>query len=346
MRLFASLDIATAQAIARLYTITRRDGVVKRATSWPRAIYIGGNVWVPDPGLKEFDIAEKNDGTPASSQLQLGVANDGLITPGDLEDRQYEGAQVLVQICDPFHPAAPDFYQFFRVGAVSKPLYGTVTFALQNPHGFPRENLVPKFTVACRFPFGGVMCGMPVMRPDVARSTAYALGDARRFNAGTSPTGYGNVYFEATTGGATAGTAPTFNYTVGATTTDGSVVWTARNAWERACVIGAVIDPHNMRLAASVDPRDVNGFYAPGKIMFITGRDKGRIYQVAAWRQSDLTLATFIPCGLRVVPGDTAFIWPDCDKTPDQCLNKFDNRRRYGGFDKYDGAASASQVFT
>jgi hypothetical protein len=36
------------------------------------------------------------------------------------------------------------------------------------------------------------MCGIPIMRPDIERSTAYALGDIGRLNNGTSPTGYGN----------------------------------------------------------------------------------------------------------------------------------------------------------
>ncbi len=347
-----SFDIPTAQAIARLFTITRRDGVVKRITSWPNAIYISGAMWSPDPGLKEFDTSERNDGTPASSQIQFGVSSSGLITPADLEDRQYEGATVLVQVCDPFNPTTPDFHQYFRVGAISKPYYGTATFDLQNPHGIPRANLVPKFIVGCRFPFGGIMCDMPIMRPDVARNTAYIArslplrGDAARFNNGTTPTGYGNRYFECTTSGTTAGSAPTFNYTVSSTTTDGTVVWTCRNAWERAFVVDTVRDRHNLILTAHVDSRDADGWFGPGKIMFVTGRDKNRPFKVAAWRQSDLTLATWVPSGLRAAAGDVGFIWPDCNKTPDNCLNKFDNRRRYGGFDKYDGAATATQVFS
>jgi hypothetical protein len=159
------------------------------------------------------------------------------------------------------------------------------------------------------------------MRPDIARSTAYALGDARRFNSGTSPSGYGNRYFEVTTAGTTAGSAPTFNYTIGGTTTDGGVVWTARNAWERELVIGTVVNSHNMTLAASVDARDVDGWFAPGKVMFVSGRDKGRVYRVAARRP----ISSGYVYSIRdsVAAGDTGFIWPDCDKTPDNCIAPF-----------------------
>lgn len=54
-----------------------------------------------------------------------------------------------------------------------------------------------------------------------ANSTAYALGDLMML--GTSDL----TLYEATTAGTSAGSAPGFTTTLGATTTDGTVVWTA-----------------------------------------------------------------------------------------------------------------------
>jgi hypothetical protein len=48
------------------------------------------------------------------------------------------------------------------------------------------------------------------------------------------------------------------NYTVGATT-GRLVVWTARNAWERAFVIGTVNDRHNMTLRRAKMSRWMDG---------------------------------------------------------------------------------------
>lgn len=54
-----------------------------------------------------------------------------------------------------------------------------------------------------------------------ANSTAYVAGDCILASA---------VVYQCTTAGTSAGSAPTFNTTLGATTTDGTAVWTSRGA--------------------------------------------------------------------------------------------------------------------
>jgi hypothetical protein len=69
--------------------------------------------------------------------------------------------------------------------------------------------------------------------------TAYALGDYVRVpDAGN----YHNRMFLCTTAGTTAGSAPSYNYTVAATTTDGTAVFTAAEAWVRSGVVATRTD--------------------------------------------------------------------------------------------------------
>jgi hypothetical protein len=340
VRAFA-LDPATA-TIARLITIARRDGTILRVTTWPRAIHIGGETWLPAPGLKTFDIGERSNGEPASTQLQLSVGSSGIVARLDVEDELYDGADVEIFLTDADSPAAKDFEFFGRIGSWSSPAHDVVTFNLKNPFAFPRHNLVPVFSVMCRFALGDQFCGVPIMRPEVKRSTAYALGESVRHLTGAAPAGYGNVYFETTTAGTTAATAPSYNYSVGATTMDGSAVFTARNAYERACEVAVVVDPHTLTLTSSPDPRAVDNWYAPGKIQFASGRLTNRIYKIGGWSASDLQLTTYLPAGLCAAPGDTALIWKDCDKTIAQCETPFDNVRRFGGFPYYEGAKAVA----
>lgn len=364
-----SLDLAAA-TITRLITITRRDDTVIRLTTWPSAIRIGSEgPWLPAPGIKTFDISERNNGEAAATQLQVSAVDGGLITEADVEDGLFEGARVEIFLTDADNPTAKDFEFLGRIGSWSFPAHDVVTFVLKNPLGFAHSNLVPTFSVMCRFAFGDVFCGVPIMRPEVERSAAYAIGACVRRLTGAAPEGYGNVYFEATTAGTTAASAVAYNYSVGATTTDGTVVFTARNAYERACVIAAVINQHNMTLTASPDPRAVpalalafwneapllgparaaaprsmggDNWYSPGKIQFATGRLKGRTFKIGGWRASDLQLTTYLPAGLYAAPGDKALIWKDCNKTMAQCVDPFANGARMGGFPYYEGAKAVA----
>lgn len=63
----------------------------------------------------------------------------------------------------------------------------------------------------------------PVIAVSAARAdtTAYVVGDALLASA---------VVYQCTTAGTSGGSAPTYNTAVGATTTDGTVVWTSRGA--------------------------------------------------------------------------------------------------------------------
>lgn len=337
MRLY-SFDPASAK-IARLYTLTRKDETVLRFTSWSAPITIGADTWSPGVGLTEYSITERNDGTPASTQFDIALSTSNGFEPDEVFQGMFDGAELEIDVCDAGNPTQRHFHFYGTIFPTAQALHNHASFEARNPHAFPRFNLVPTYTVMCRHSLGDRFCGVPVMRPEVRRSTAYVLGDTVRKLTGVSPGGYGNVYFEVTTAGTTAGSAPTFDYAVGNTTTDGSVVFTARNAFERACEIDLVPDRHNMTLTALPDPRASDAsWFNPGKIMFTSGRNKNRVVRIGYWDPVDKLITTFLPAALLTVSGDEALIWPDCNKTLAMCDDKFDRARFHGGFPYFEGA--------
>lgn len=104
-----------------------------------------------------------------------------------------------------------------------------------------------------------------------ALSTAFAKGAYMRLNG---------VLYKATTGGTTAATAPAFNTAVGATTTDGTVVWTS------AGPVSSTLQAYKMVFDISTFDRDTRQTYTVE-----TGdRDSDRGYRAANAFFSGMTL--------------------------------------------------------
>ena len=339
-----SFDFTTGIPV-RLFTITRRDGEVLRLTTWTNPITIGANTWTPAKGLKLSNIAERYDGSPASCQFSAAMISGGSFDPIDVAVGRFDGATVLIEITNAASPTARDFDFFGRIGATDLTTLESVAFEARNPHAFPNYQLVETYSVMCRHMFGGRFCRVPIMRPDVARASAYAAGAATRtrFAAANTPEDYANRYLECTVAGTTAASAPAFSSVVGATTVDGSATWTTRDAWERAARVASISNRHNIILDRLPDVRAASaGWYAPGKVFFDSGRYKNRGGKIGVWNESTFQITLFEPLGGFVAVNDWLFIWPDCNKTLDMCVDKYANGLNYGGFPQFKGAKTAA----
>lgn len=332
----------------RLITMTRVDEVVKRFSTWAQPITIDGVTWNPVTGIALGDMTERSDGTVPSTTIDVAWEIGGTIDPIDVADKLYEDATVLIEITNADNPITRDFDFYGRIGRVTMTTVGLVTFELRNPFGFDREILVPKFTLPCRHDFGNRFCQMPLLRPELLRSTAYTVGTFRRFqfDSDGDPEDYRNRVMEVTsiTTGITSGSVPSFTDTIAGTTVDGGVTWTTRDALERAVRIGSVVDHHNVILDRHPITGDVDNYFNPGGLYMMSGRAKGRRFRLGGWVQSTMLASSFQPLGRLVVADDWAFIWQDCDKTKTMCNERFSNSPNYGGFDHFEGAKAVSTV--
>jgi hypothetical protein len=332
-----------------LLTITRLDTAVIRVCTNVASIVIGGFTWIDAPGLKMGDIVERNDGTAGSCHFQVAMISGGSFDPDDVRNDKFIDAMVEIDITDGANPVTRDFRFLGTVGSVDTTSLDIVSFDLRNPFGFPRNILIRKYTAMCSADFGsfvdGNACRMPIHRPDVERSTAYALGDTARarFAGANTPEDYHNVYLEVTTAGTTASSAPSFNDT--GTTTDGSVVWTARNAYERAARIASIDAANVITLDRNPDPRGTSDdtWYAPGRVLFESGYSLNRSERVGAWDGAAKQVTFYMPIGALIDVNDWVTIWPACDFTIAMCAGKYNNSFRFRGF-PYSGGARFSSA--
>jgi hypothetical protein len=347
-----SFTLAHGQPVL-LFTITRVDGTVERITNASKDITISAATWARHGGLKAGFRTSRNDGTPPTLGFQVQLGASSPLRFRDVDRGKYERARVQVYVTNQANPVTADFEFDGEIrGNVSYDPFGLAQFDLMSRFAIPRDIFVPNFTLLCRHSFGDPLtCKVPTFPylfggdlDDVARSTAYALGARRRvrFDNDLTPEDYRNVYLEVTTAGTTAGSAPSFSSTVGATTTDGSVVWTTRNAWARWAQVAAATS-QTLTLTALPDPRASDStWFRPNKIRFASGEYSGQVFKGGSWDPDEFTIQTYLPCPFVTV-GDWLEIAPDCDKTHETCNTKFSNAANHGGFPFQLGAKYQSQ---
>lgn len=164
--------------------------------------------------------------------------------------------------------------------------------------------------------------------------------------------------FRCTTAGTTGAVQPTYDTTVTNTTTDGSAVFTAEEAWSRAIEVVAVgSDPRKTFTVTELTPNSsgvtVGRDYFPddaingGVVVWETGDNAGRAMEIKDFTADDgITIIQIIDLFLQVPfdvqIGDKARVYRGCDKSRSTCRDIFGQGRRFGGFPDVPG----QQIFT
>jgi hypothetical protein len=330
--------------LGRLLRITRTDGVVIRLSSTGRDETFDAETFLGDPGFLSSSVTIESGQTPyVDIDFGAEIASDDPVTVEDVDRGLYSRALIEV-----FRINYTDTSQNFLevqgfVGNAEFTDTGVIRFDTRG--GTEDLALIDaeKFSVNCAVNLGDPRrCKVPIRPADVERSTLYEAGDYVRVNQ----SGYQNRMFLCTDGGTTAGSAPTFDFTVGNDTTDGGVTWTAEEAWMRQGSVVAVTNRYNFTLTVT-ESRAVNSWFDNGQIQFTSGANAELFYDVRKWVQSGGVLYLWTRARFDVAPGDTFEIYPGCDKTTGvNGCTKFDNILNYQGFPHLPGKDFAFRYVT
>lgn len=200
------------------------------------------------------------------------------------------------------------------------------------------------YSAQCRADLGDSRCRVPISPATVARSTDYAVDDYVVVTAVTL-----DRIFQCTTAGTTDAAEPTYNTTVGATTTDGTAVFTAEEAWTRSIQVVSVdansprktftvaeLTPNSGGTTAGRDffPDDaMNG----GAVTWVTGNNAGRNMEVRDFIADDAvtieqTIELFLDMPRDIAVGDTATVYRGCFKRMLlDCRDIFNNIENFRG---------------
>lgn len=336
---FQTLLDARTGKFAHIVRVTRKDGTVVRLTDAPADVVVSGDgTYVAKPGVVVGDITKGSGGDSDSIDINIPIGGaSNPITKAAVIAGYYDHATIEIEVLDYSDPTAGTVpISIAMIGDIQYDDAGQARFDIVGLWGLAIMLRMRTFGPGCGTELGHpTWCKIPVLPDDVARDTAYALGDTARFSDDGTVSGYGNVHFECTTAGTTAATAPTFDYTVGNTTTDGTVVWTARNGWTRHAVIASVIN--SLAFAVTVtEPKAVDDWFTRGAGKFAEGsaggNNQNKAFDIRKWTQSTSRVDLWAPMPGTVQVGDALEIHAGCQLTLADCRDKFDNLLHFQGF--------------
>jgi hypothetical protein len=338
-----SLPFDTTKNLALPILVTITTGIVSlRFTSHNQPVVSGGNTFHPVPGCDVTNLQFPGDGTPATADVTVMAVSGGLIQPGDGTRGALDGWPITIEMFDLGNLVAGtyDLIPKATIGTVQETTRGLITISVNGPLNRAKGPLTEHYSLTGREELGDDRCKIPILPADIGRSVAFvrpdiatgllAVNDAYgRFKTGSmgDVTDYANVYYECTTAGTTASSAPTYDPTVGNSTTDGTAVFIARNAWLRYAH-GQRTGDFTIQLTALPDTRATDDtWYVLGGIYVRSGPLDGYpVIPIRSWDHATLTVTTFLPIGANDMPANTQLeIHTGCNLTPDQCFSRFNN---------------------
>lgn len=323
-----------ATTLTTCWEITRRDGEVVRLTELDvdlvvpsttvAGVSVGGGRYLAVVGFSRTAI-DNGAGLDSDSVDLTGILNNAGLSLDDVRAGKFNGADLKIFAVN-YESLADGVIALKRglLGDVIVTGSGRFQTDIRSLTSVLGRRIVEKTSPTCRALLGDERCKVPVGPAVVARSTSYSIGDYVRVavDPGTTSEIYGNLIFECVTAGVTAASAPTYNETPGANTTDGIAVFKAHQAWTRHASVASVTDRRVFRITVT-ESRAVDDWFNLGRVQFESGPNAGLSMEVKDWVQSTGEVTLFLPMPFTPGVGNVLNIRPGCDRTRPTCRNKF-----------------------
>jgi hypothetical protein len=318
--------VLTARGIHALLTITFADDTTLMVTTADSDVTIGDNTWSATAAVNITQIQFTADGTPSGADIRLMAMAGSLVPPGRGSFGYFDGLPITVELFDVRNPGSGtiNYIPGATIGSVQEDTNGVVVLAVQGPSSIMRGPMTEVYTAVCKARLGDDRCREPLDVPFVQRGTQYQPVDTPGFAATryswVRVEGNNDVVYQVTTGGSTDPTTqPTYSVTIGDTVTDGSVVFTVRQA-RMVRVTGQAIDFYNIQLTSTPS----NNPSALGNIIPRSGPLANVKIPIKAYDTGTLIATMAEPYAMSNFPVGTIFdIHRGCDRLLATCRDVF-----------------------
>jgi hypothetical protein len=234
--------------LATMWSIIRAvDGAAFYFTDHDQDIVYEGNTYVAANSYTRS--AMKSNDTYATDNINvIGILDSDQITQEDLEGGKFDYAKFTIFMVN--WANLSDGVINLRTGTFSETILtptGTFQVELRGLTQFLIQETATNYQPTCRADLGDTACGIPLVPEPWLKSTSYFAGPAPALLSYVSDPNASSdteklAIYQCTTAGTSGSTAPTFNPTVGATTSDGGVVWTSIQPWRAVAFAATVTD--------------------------------------------------------------------------------------------------------
>jgi hypothetical protein len=203
---------ATPHTLGWLGKFVFKDGTTVRVSATGKTALFDSATWTADKSFKGSTLKFSGDGTVPDGEVTAPAAISDAYDAEDVYAGTFEGMQITLFV---FSHASPSDGGMqlgpYTVSEINYDDRGKIAvFEVRGILQRAKEITVEELSVSCRSDLGDQrpgFCNLPLYPDDVARGTAYAVGDYVRVpDAGN----YHNRMFRCTTAGTTAGSAPSY----------------------------------------------------------------------------------------------------------------------------------------
>lgn len=320
-------EVTTVSARLKL---TRIDGTILGWTNYWKDVSIGGVTY--RTAVQDAPSSVKTSSDLAVDNLEvLARIDDDRLAESDLKAGRYDYA--AIELAEFNHQDTSQGIMHLRSGTIGETTVarGRANVELRGVMQKLQQRIGRMHQKPCDADLGDARCGVRLNPPTWAATTGYSVRSAKDAATGSvvKPTVANDRHFKCTTAGTSGGSEPSWNTTLGGTTTDGSVVWTAILALTVSSTVATVASRSSFTTAAI--SRD-DGWFDGGVITWTSGLNSGLTAEVKRWTDASNTIALHLPMPYEIQVGDAFTVTAGCDLLHGTCISKFDNLYAFRGF--------------
>ena len=304
--------------------MTLSDATVVGYTNHDKDLVVSGVTYSASSGYTPSDVKNTDMLNVNNMDIQ-GLIITGGITENDIAAGKYDGAAVemfIINWADVSEGAIP--LHRGTVGSISRD--GNMFVAeLRGIKQLLQQNITEGYSATCRATLGDARCKVRIDPPEWTAATAYTVREDAEAGSGSvvKPTTQDGRHYKCITAGTSGGSEPSWVTTIGNPTTDNTVTWEAIQALS---LDGTVTTGASLITFADTSLTEADGFWALGKITWLTGNNAGRSMEVKESTSTGGVIELYLPMPDTIDAGDTFTIEAGCARRlAEDCLAKYDN---------------------